>query len=414
MRDDSAITDMASGGLSAAPQTPESAPPTVAFVLTLGLLMAFGPMAIDMYLPAMPAMAEAFGAPQAAVQSTLSAFLLAFGLSQLAWGPLGDRFGRKPTAMAGIALFVAGSLGCAFAEGVGGLTAWRVVQALGAGAAPVMARAMVRDRYERDRAASLLSLLILVMGVAPLVAPLLGGQVLLHAGWPAVFLVLAAFGAVALLCLLPFGETLPAGTRRGLDPASLVEGYAALLRDRRFLGYCLSAAFPFAGMFAFISGSPFVFIQHFGVSPQLFGLVFAVNVVGMLGVSTLNSRLVLRHGADRLLRIGTLLSAAAGFVLLGAGLAGAGGLWGILAPLLLFTATIGLVAANATASAMQAFPRMAGTASALTGTLQLGLGAVAGMLVGVFADGTPLPMTAVIAGAGLLGLAANRLLVRGA
>ncbi len=412
MRDDSAIAAPASGGIAGTAAVPPRR--QVSVVLTLGLLMAFGPMAIDMYLPAMPAMAVAFDAPQAAVQSTLSFFLLAFGVSQLVWGPVGDRYGRKVTAMAGILLFIVGSVGCATADTIGQLTGWRVVQALGAGAAPVMARAMVRDMFDRDRAASILSLLILVMGVAPLVAPLAGGQVLLHAGWPAVFLILAVFGALALVGLLPFRETLAPENRRTLDPATLVQGYLILLRDRRFLGYCLSAALPFAGIFAYISGSPFILIDHFGISPQLFGIVFGANVIGILGVSVLNSRLVIRHGADRILALGTLLNALTALLLLALGGFGVGGMVGFLLPLLLFTATIGLVAANATASAMQAFPQMAGTASALAGTIQLGFGALSGLLVGFLADGTPLPMTAVIAGAALGGLAANRLMVRGA
>jgi MFS transporter, DHA1 family, multidrug resistance protein len=385
--------------------------PGVGFVLMLGCLMAFGPMAIDMYLPALPTMAREMGVHQAEVQGTLSVFLIGLGLGQLVWGPLGDRYGRRGPAAAGVLLFIVGSAGCALSDSIGGLIAWRAVQALGASAAPVLARAMVRDVFERDRAASVLSLMMLVMGVAPLLAPLAGGQVLALAGWPAIFWCLGLFGLIALLGLSVSRETLPVEAQRRLDGAGLLRDYTALILDRRFMGYSLSSGLGFAGMLAYISGSPFVYISWFGVPEQLFGFLFGLNVLALLGMSSLNSRLVLRYGAHRMLRLGCLLIAGAGLLLAGLGISGTGGIWGVVAGLFLYVGTLGIIGANATAAAMQAYPHMAGTASALTGTLQLLIGAVAGVLVGALSSGTPTAMCGVIGGCGVLTLVCNRWLV---
>lgn len=378
----------------------------------LGLLTMFGPMAIDMYLPGLPAIGRDFGADQATVQLTLSWFLVAFGVGQLAWGPLGDRYGRKAPAAAGILLFVVGSVGCALAGSVEGLAGWRFVQGLGAGAAPVLARAMVRDSFDRDRAASTMSLMMLVMGVAPMLAPLAGGQVLAHSGWRTIFWVLAGFGLVALAGLATLRETLPRDRRVMGGGAQALRGYLFLIRDRRFLGYVLSSGFVFAGMFAYIAGTPYVYIEYFGVAPQHYGLLFGLNVVGMMLVNTVNSRLVLRLGTDPLMRAGTAVAATMGCVLLAAGASGFGGLWGIVVPLVGYLGMTGLVGANGMAGALARVPERAGAASALAGTLQLGLGAGTGWLVGHFADGTPVPMCAVIAACGLLALGVNLTLVK--
>jgi DHA1 family bicyclomycin/chloramphenicol resistance-like MFS transporter len=380
------------------------------FVVVMGFLTMFGPMAIDMYLPALPAIGADLHADQAAVQMTLSIFLIGYGAGQLLWGPLGDRYGRKGPAAIGVALFILASAGCALAPDIWSLTAWRFLHGVGACAAPVIARAMVRDSFDRDRGASVMSLMMLVMGVAPMLAPLAGGQVLDHVGWRGIFWCLCVFGLLAGLGLLTVKETArPAGNRSG----GLLSNYALLLLDRRFMGYALSSGFVFAGMFAYISGTPFVYIEHFGVAPEHFGFLFGVNVVALMIANVVNSRLVLRFGVDRMMGWGILATAGIGAVLIVTGGFGIGGVFGVAIPLFFYLGALGLVGANGMAGSLAAFPHMAGTASSLSGALQLTIGAVAGGIVGALsAGGSPLPMCAVLCGCALAGLASDRLLKR--
>lgn len=380
------------------------------FVVVMGFLTMFGPMAIDMYLPALPAIGADLHADQAAVQMTLSIFLIGYGAGQLLWGPLGDRYGRKGPAAVGVALFILASAGCALAPDIWSLTAWRFLHGVGACAAPVIARAMVRDSFDRDRGASVMSLMMLVMGVAPMLAPLAGGQVLDHVGWRGIFWCLCVFGLLAGLGLLTVKETArPAGNRSG----GLLSNYALLLLDRRFMGYALSSGFVFAGMFAYISGTPFVYIEHFGVAPEHFGFLFGVNVVALMIANVVNSRLVLRFGVDRMMGWGILATAGIGAVLIITGGFGIGGVFGVAVPLFFYLGALGLVGANGMAGSLAAFPHMAGTASSLSGALQLTIGAIAGGIVGALsAGGSPLPMCAVLCGCALAGLASDRLLKR--
>ena len=381
------------------------------FIATLGMLMAFGPMGVDIYLPALPTIAGAFGIGQDSVQWSLSAFFLGFGIGQIVWGALGDWLGRRGPIAAGILLYAAGCIGCSLSGGIVALSLWRFAQAFGACAGPVLARAMLRDIYQRDRAASMLSMMMLVMGIAPMIAPLIGGQILLLAGWRAIFWVQAAFGALALAGLLGLPETLPPERRAKTDLLGMMAGYGRLLVDPRSLGYAFCSAFIYAGLFAYISGTPFVYIELFGVKPQNYGYLFAVNIVAMILVNMINSRLVLRYGTDRMLKIGSLAAAVFGLLLLAIALSGFAGLAGIVGGLFLFLGTTGMVGANASAGAMSTHPELAGSASALVGMLQFALGGVAGGAVGFLADGTAVPMAAVIAAVGVIGLAVNLLLV---
>jgi DHA1 family bicyclomycin/chloramphenicol resistance-like MFS transporter len=276
----------------------------------------------------------------------------------------------------------------------------------------VLARAMIRDVFGRDRSASVLSLMMLVMGIAPMVAPLVGGQILLIANWRAIFWVQAGFGIVAFLGLLSLPETLPPTARRKAHVMSMFQGYRLLLSDRRYLGYALCSAFIYGGMFAYVSGSPFVYIELFGVRPENYGFLFGINIGAMIIVNTINSRVVLRFGSDKLLRAGCLLAALTGLMLLATAATGFGGLFGIAAVLFLFLGMTGMIAANAMAGAMSAFPHVAGSASALTGMLQFAFAAAAGWAVGLLADGTALPMAAVICTTALLAVAFNLTLVR--
>ena len=381
--------------------------------LLLGALSAFAPMSIDMYLPSLPALERAFAADTAAVQLTLSAFFLGLALGQALYGPLADRHGRRGPLLAGIALYVVASLGCALAPSIEVLVALRFLQAMGGCAGVVIARAVVRDLFDPQAAARMLSLLMLVMGVAPILAPLAGGAILVWAGWRWIFGALALFGLACWLAVA-FGlrETRPAHTVRPSFAGSLGI-FAALARDRRFAGPALTAGVAQAGMFAYISGSPFVFIQVYGVSAQHYGWLFGLNALGIIGGSQVNRWLLRRQPAVAILRVANTATAAFGVALLGVAVSGAGGLPLLLVPLFGYVASLGFTYANAAALAMAPFPEKAGSASALLGTVQFGAAAVAGSVVGRLYDGTAVPMAAVIATCGLLALAARLALMRG-
>jgi DHA1 family bicyclomycin/chloramphenicol resistance-like MFS transporter len=364
--------------------------------VVLSSLMAFAPLAIDMYLPALPAIGRDLAAPPAAVQLSLSSFFLGFGIGQLVWGPLGDRFGRRGPIVAGIVLYIVGCVACALTADADHLVLWRFVQAFGACAAPVLARAMVRDLFPQDQAARMLSLMMLIMGIAPMIAPLLGGQVLVWSGWRTIFWGLAVFGLIVLAGLYTIPESLHADKRRRIGIGDMLTGYFRLLGDRAFMAYTLSGAFFTGGMFTYIAATPFVYIEYFGISPQFYGFLFGINVVGMMVFNMVNRRLVLAIGSDRSLVWGALACAGFGLILAVLGATGSFGLLGIVVPLFFYLAMMGLVGANAMAGAMSVVPGMAGAASGLAGTVQFGMGAAASALVGWLSDGTPVPMVLVI------------------
>ena len=388
------------------------ASPGPLFIAALGVLMSFGPMAIDMYLPALPAIGLAFRVGQDKVQWSLSAFFLGFGIGQIVWGTLADWLGRRRPVAAGILLYGIGCIGCSLTNDIGHLAVWRFVQALGACAGPVLARAMVRDVFGRDRAASVLSLMMLVMGVAPMVAPVLGGHILLVGSWRTIFWVQACFVIVAFAGLFTLPETLPVARRQPARVGGMIYAYVRLLADRRYLGYALSSSFIYGGMFAYISGTPFVYIELFGVRPENYGYLFGINIVGMIVVNTANSRAVLKFGTDRVLRIGCLLAALVGMALLGFAVTGYGGLASIATALFLFMALTGMIAANAMAGGMSIRPEIAGSASALTGALQFVFGAAAGSAVGSLANGTAVPLAGVICACAIAATLLNLVLVR--
>jgi DHA1 family bicyclomycin/chloramphenicol resistance-like MFS transporter len=379
-------------------------------MLALGALTAMAPMATDMYLPGLPALADDLAISPTRAQLTLSAFFFGFGGGQLFYGPIADRFGRRVPLIVGLVLFTGASLGCALAHSVDTLIVLRFLQALGGGAGPVLARASVRDLYGGgDRAARVLSTMVLIMGAAPLFAPLLGGQLLLVGGWRAIFLALSAFGAVCLVAvLLVLGETLPFDQRLRISAVGMIRSYGLLIANRRYLGFALAAASITAGLFAYLTGSPFVFIKLYGVPAEHFGFLFAINVAGLLLGASINRRLVMRVGAHRLLSYALTAAAVAGLSLLAVALIGRGGLIALFVPLWCYISCMGFIGANAMACGLSLFPERAGTASALTGTLQFSIGALSGALVGLFNDGTALPMAAMIALAGVSGLAIQR------
>ena len=374
------------------------------FLLVLGGLSAFGPLSIDMYLPALPTITAGFrtGAPQ--VQLTLTACVVGLALGQLLAGPLSDALGRRRPLAYGLTGYAVASVLCAVAPSVSALVGLRFLQGLGAATGIVIARAVVRDLYSGVAAARFFSTLMLVSGLAPILAPVLGGQLLHLTSWRGVFLVLAVFGAALLAAsLLGLPETLPPERRRAGGLTSTVRAFGTLLADRAFVGYALSGGLVFAAMFAYISGSSFVLQDVYRLSPQAFSVVFAVNAVGIVLAGQVNGRLVGRVPARRLLAIGLLIAAGSGLLLVGAAVAGLG-LPGLLPPLFLLVATVGLVSPNTTALALSTHPEAAGTASALLGTLQFVIGGVAAPLVGLGGTGSAVPMAAVMAGLAALGL----------
>lgn len=370
-------------------------------LVVLGLLMGFGPIATDIYLPAIPSMTHALAASNGSIELTLSGYLIGFSFGQLLWGPVGDRYGRKRPIAAGLLLFVIGSAGCGLAGTASQLVGWRVVQAVGACAAPVLARATVRDLFAQERAAQMLSTLMTVMALAPLLGPIVGGQILAFASWRAIFYLLVVIGIVASIALLTIPESLPTDQRNSTGIRAALVSYAELVRERRLLGYALTGAFFYAGAYAYIAGTPAAYISFYHVSPQLYGVLFALGVLGIMATNMINTRAVPRLGSDRVLRLGAVGAALMGLWSAIAGRTGWGGLPGLVVPLFLYMAMSGLIVANSIAGALQAHPRRAGAASALVGAIHYGSGILTTAMVGWFADGTPWPMGWIMAAGGM-------------
>lgn len=377
----------------------------------LSALMGFASISTDLYLPAMPAMGQTLGADAGMVELTVSGYLIGFSLGQLLWGPVSDRFGRRLPVAVGLVLFALGSAGCAMAGSAEALIGWRVVQAVGACAGVVLARAMVRDLYEGPRAAQMLSTLMTVMAIAPLLGPVVGGQILAVAGWRAIFWTLVGVGVVTLAALFTLPETLPPERRNREPLGRALLRYGSLIRQRRLLGYAGAGGFFYGGMFAYIAGTPFAYVTYHHVPPQMYGLLFGAGIVGIMSTNTLNARLVRRLGSDRLLLWGAGVAALAGSVVAATAWSGWGGLWGLAVSLFLFVSATGFIVANSIAGALAGFPERAGTVSALVGAVHYGSGIVSSAAIGAFADGTPWPMGSVIALAGVGSLSCAWLLV---
>lgn len=366
--------------------------PTLTLFILLGALAGLTPLAIDMYLPAIPTIAQDLGAGVEGVQLTVSLFLGGFALGQLVYGPLADSLGRRPVILFGLALFSLSSLGCLLVTDLNQLLGLRFLQASGGAAGAVVVNALLRDLFSGEDLVRAMSLVILTMTLAPLVAPLLG-SLLLGLGWHAIFALLALLGALLFIMLYHLvPETLPPEGRRPLRPAVVLGGFADVLRHRLAMGQLLPGILASAGMFAFISGSPYVYIGFFGLSPLEYGLLFALNVGLMMLLTFLNTRLIRRWGQERMLRIGLFGVALASVLLLVVGLTGMGGLMGLVIPVVLYVGQLGFIGANSMSLAMNHFGRSAGTASALAGTLRFGCGALAGWGVNLLPASSPLPM----------------------
>jgi DHA1 family bicyclomycin/chloramphenicol resistance-like MFS transporter len=380
----------------------------------LGSLTAFGPLSVDMYLPALPHIASELDAGPASIQLTLTAVLAGLALGQLVAGPVSDALGRKRPLLVGVAAYAAASLLCAVAPSAPALVGLRFVQGLAGSAGVVIARAIVRDLYAGDAAARVFSILVLVMGAAPVLAPTLGAQVLRVAGWRAIFVVLAVIGILLVLAVAGGLDETHAAERRAIGGVVETLGtMRRLLADRSFLGYALTGGFGFGALFAYISGSSFVLERVYGLSPQRFGLFFAINAAGFVVMAQVNARIVGRAGARRLLAIGLASGAAGALALLVVAATHAGGLAGILPCLFVVQTSLGLVLPNSTALALTDHPAVAGSASALLGVLQYAVGAVAAPIVGVAGTSSALPMSIVIAVLASSAVAAWLALVRG-
>ncbi len=370
------------------------------FVL-LGGLTAFGPLSIDMYLPALPAISRDLVASESLIQLTLTACLIGLALGQLVAGPVSDSLGRRRPLLVGVAIYVVASLLCALAPSAILLVIFRLVQGLAGAAGIVIARAIVRDMYSGVPAARYFSRLILVMGLAPILAPVLGGQVLRVSSWHGIFVMLALItGLLFVAALIWLPETLPAALRREGSLRNTARTFRIVGRDTRFIGYAVSAGLAFGAMFAYISGSPFVLQGIFHVSPQTFSLVFGVNALGFVITSQINGSLVSRIAPSRLLMSGLISTALAGLAVLAVLLAGLG-LSAVLPPLFVLVSSIGFVVPNATALALSRHAEAAGTGSALLGVIQSGIAAVGAPLVGIVGVASAVPMGTVIAVAGV-------------
>ena len=380
--------------------------------LLLSLLLGFASISTDLYLPALPAMGRSLGAAQGTLELTVSGYLLGFAIGQLFWGPLSDRFGRKRPLLVGVAIFVLGAAGCALATGAMQLIGWRIVQALGASAAVVLARAMVRDLFHRDEAARKLSTLMMIMGIAPMIGPSLGAQILALSSWHMIFWLLVGVGFATTLGIFRTPETLaPVGrTQQSLLQPFAV--YLVHLRNRRLMAHAGILGFNAAGIFAYVAGSSFVFISYFGLGPTAYGLVFASGIVGIMLANAVNRRLVGRFGSNRMLLAGTLMGAAAGLLLIVETMTGWAGIFGFGALLFVFVAMNGLIGANAIAGGLSSVTKGTGAASALLGCAQYGGGMLGSALIGILANGTPVPMTAIVAGGGLAAVGCAACLAR--
>ncbi len=380
------------------------------FVLILGGLTAFGPLSIDMYLPALPRMAADLHAADTTVQLTLSAFIAGLALGQLVLGPLSDAVGRRRPLLAGLVLYVVGSVLCAVSPDAWLLVAARLVQSLGAAAGIVIARATVRDLYSGTAMTKFFSTLMLVSGLAPILAPLIGGQLLNWTSWRGVFVVLTAFCAL-LLAVVAFFLPEPSSERSPARLGQVMRTYGRLALDRSFAGYALTSGLLFASMFACISGSSFALQGGYGLSPQAYSVVFGLNGIGIVLAGQLNGRLVGRVPERALLLSGLLLGVLGGALVLVAAWTRAPLVF-LLVSLFLLVSSIGLVMPNASSLALASHARSAGAASALLGVLQFVVGAVATPLVGLGGPGTAVPMAATMAGFALLALLAYLVLSR--
>ena len=370
---------------------------SLSIVFILGLLAMLMPLSIDMYLPALPVIAEQFGVPAGSAQMTLSTYILGFALGQLLYGPMADSLGRKPVILGGTLVFAAAAAACAMSQSIDHLIVMRFFHGLAAAAASVVINALMRDIYPKEEFSRMMSFVMLVTTVAPLVAPMVGGAVLVWFSWHAIFWILALAALLASAMIFFFiKETLPAEHRQKFHIRTTLGNFASLFRHKRVLSYMLASGFSFAGMFSFLSAGPFVYIELNHVSPQHFGYYFALNVVFIFVLTMINSRFVRRVGALNMFRIGLWIQFVMAIWMVITAFFDVG-FWTLVVGIAAFVGCISMVSSNAMAVILDEFPHMAGTASSLAGTFRFGIGAIVGALLSLATFTTAWPMLWAIA-----------------
>jgi len=360
-------------------------------VFILGLLAMLMPLSIDMYLPALPVIAQQFGVPAGSAQMTLSTYILGFALGQLLYGPMADSLGRKPVILGGTLIFAVAAGACALAQSIDQLITLRFFHGLAAAAASVVINALMRDIYPKEEFSRMMSFVMLVTTVAPLLAPMIGGAVLVWLSWHAIFWILAIAALLASLMIFFFiSETLPVERRQPFRIRTTLGNFATLFRHKRVLSYMLASGFSFAGMFSFLSAGPFVYIELNHVLPQNFGYYFALNIVFLL-MMTINGRFVRRVGALRMFRAGLWIQFVMALWMV-VSAAFDVGFWALVVGVAAFVGCVSLVASNAMAVILDEFPHMAGTASSLAGTFRFGIGAIVGALLSLATFNSAWPM----------------------
>ena len=367
---------------------------SLSFLLILSALMAFTSLSTDIYLPAMPTMEKQLGGN---AELTITGFLTGFAIAQLIWGPISDRIGRKLPLFIGMVLFVIGSVGCALSESMSAVVFWRIFQAVGACVGPMLSRAMIRDSFAQSQAAQMLSTLTIIMAIAPIAGPFIGGGLLKVASWHWIFWLLAMIGVLMFTAIFKLPETLPTEKRASGSVWNAFKNYRTLFTNGTFMRYTLSVTFFYVAAYAFITGSPFVYIDYFGVAEQNYGFLFGIHIIGIVGLSFLNRKLVSRFALSKLLVASSLIAFAASAVLFALVWANIGGIWGVVAPLFVMFSMNAIIAACANAAALAAVPnQIAGSAAALLGSLQYGSGIVSSLLLAAFSSGTPFTMAWII------------------
>ncbi len=367
--------------------------------IVLGLLAAVGPFAIDMYLPALPSIADEFHASDAAVQGSLIAFFVAVAFGQIVYGPISDSRGRRGPLYFGMVLYSIGAIGCSMAPSIEWLIVARFVQGIGACAGMTIPRAIVRDLYTGAQSAKLMSLIMLVFSAAPILAPLFGSMVIALSSWRVIFDVVALVGVLGVaITFFVLEETRPPEKRVPMDPLSVVRGYRELVRDRTFVGIALTGGFGMASLFSFIAGSSFVYIDHFGLAPAEFSIAFAINAISFIGSAQSTSRLARWFGLKNVVRGSTTLFLLATGTLFGATLLGLDNVYALVIMLFVSFGVMGPVGPATAVLALERYAARAGSASALLGTLQLVVGMTVVSVTGAVSDGTVLPLVSAIFG----------------
>ncbi len=381
------------------------------YILILGSLTALGPFSIDMYLPGFGDIAKSLGTSVATVALSLSSYFIGISIGQLLYGPLLDRYGRKKPLYVGLAVYIVATIVCMQAKDINTLIILRFIQAIGSCAAQVAAMAMVRDLFGPKESAKVFSLLLLVLGASPMIAPTAGGYIVVNFGWRAIFLVLLILGVlITALTIFFLPESYPADRTFSLKPRPIIRNFISVLREPQFIVFVLVESLAFAGLFAYVSGSPIVFMDIFHVDKKTYGWIFAFLSVAFIGLSQFNSLLLKKHSSEKIIWVALTAQVIVAAVFLAGNLAGWYGLPQTIFFIFLFLTCLGFTNPNAAALSLAPFSKNAGSASALLGAMQMGIGALASVGIGAFSNGTATPMITIMA---ISSLAALLILIAG-